>query len=69
MFAQDAADVSKQQLIDLTEGLSVKGCGISVIHSKRAGAVDYKTVPELKGVDLDKYRKKETQTVTIKIGE
>lgn len=68
-FAQDAADVSKQQLIDLTEGLSVKGCGISIMHSKRAGAVDYKAVPELKGVDLDKYRKKETAIVTVKIGE
>lgn len=68
-FAQDAADVSKQQLIDLTEGLNVKGCGVSIMHSKRAGAVDYKAVPELKGVDLDKYRKKETAIVTVKIGE
>jgi len=66
-FAQDAADEAKQALIDLTEGLNVKGCGVSVIHSSRAGSVDYKLVPELKGIDLDQYRKPATSTVTVKV--
>jgi len=61
------AEEAKQALIDLTEGLNVKGCGVSVIHSTRAGAVDYKLVPELKGIDLDQYRKAPTATVTVKV--
>lgn len=31
----------------------------------KAGAVDYKKIPELKGVDLSKYRKKNTEYYTI----
>jgi putative phage-type endonuclease len=65
--AQAVADEAKQALIDLTEGLDVKGCGVSIIHSTRAGAVDYKLVPELKGVDLTPFRKPETVTVTVKV--
>jgi len=65
--AQATADEAKQALIDLTEGLNVKGCGVSIIHSTRAGAVDYKLVPELKGIDLDQYRKAPTATVTVKV--
>lgn len=65
--AQAVADEAKQALIDLTEGLNVKGCGVSIIHSTRVGAVDYKLVPELKGVDLDQYRKAPTTTVTVKV--
>ncbi len=33
----------------------------------RIGAVDYGKIPELKGVDLDQYRKASTTTTTIKI--
>ena len=65
--AQAVADEAKKALIDLTEGLDVKGCGVSIIHSTRAGAVDYKLVPELKGVDLNPFRKPETVTVTVKV--
>jgi len=65
--AQAVADEAKQALIDMTEGLNVKGCGVSIIHSTRAGAVDYKLVPELKGVNLDAYRKPATATVTVKV--
>ena len=65
--AQDALDTAKQALIDLTDGLNVKGCGVSIIHSTRTGAVDYKLIPELKGIDLDQYRKPATTTVTVRI--
>ena len=65
--AQDALDTAKQALIDLTEGLNVKGCGVSIIHSTRAGAVDYKLIPVLKGLDLEPFRKAPTTTVTVRI--
>ena len=33
------------------------GCGVEVLKSFRRGAVDYAQVPELRGVNLEKYRK------------
>jgi predicted phage-related endonuclease len=33
------------------------GCGVEVLKSLRRGAVDYAQVPELRGVDLERYRK------------
>jgi len=33
------------------------GCGVEVLKSSRRGAVDYSAVPELRGVDLEPYRK------------
>ena len=33
------------------------GCGIEVLKSSRKGAVDYSAVPELRGVNLEPYRK------------
>lgn len=35
----------------------IKACGIALTYKTRKGNVDYKAVPELDGVDLDKYRK------------
>ena len=33
------------------------GCGVEVLKSFRKGAVDYTRVPELRGIDLERYRK------------
>ena len=33
------------------------GCGVEVLKSSRRGAVDYSAVPELRGVNLEPYRK------------
>jgi putative phage-type endonuclease len=33
------------------------GCGVEVVKSSRRGAVDYSAVPELRGVNLEPYRK------------
>jgi putative phage-type endonuclease len=65
--AQAANEAAKQALIDITEGLNVKGCGVSIIHSTRAGSVDYKIIPVLKGLDLTPFRKPDTATVTVKV--
>ncbi len=35
---------------------SEQGHGVTVTQYVKAGAVDYKKVPELKGVDLEGYR-------------
>jgi putative phage-type endonuclease len=41
------------------------GCGVEVLRSSRKGAVDYSTVPELRGVDLEPYRKPAVGVVKI----
>lgn len=51
----------KQELIALTNGKNSRGAGIQLTKCMRKGAVDYKSIPELIGVDLEGYRKKPTE--------
>lgn len=55
--AEHEESLLRQNLISLAEGQSCLGAGIKVQKIIRKGSVDYKSIPELKGVDLDKYRK------------
>ena len=41
------------------------GCGVEVLKSSRKGAVDYSAIPELRGVDLEPYRKPPVAVVKI----
>lgn len=41
--------------------------GLSIVRSYRVGNVDYKKIPELKGVNLDQYRGKSSQVVRIDV--
>lgn len=47
----------REKLITEAGERNTIGGGVRILMSGRAGSVDYKAVPELKGVDLDKYRK------------
>ena len=42
-----------------------QGAGVSVTRFWKAGAVNYKAVPELKGVNLEKYRGKLREEVRV----
>lgn len=44
----------------------VRGFGIKILKSEVKGSVDYKKIPELKGVNLDAYRKASTTRTSIK---
>jgi putative phage-type endonuclease len=44
-------------LADMATARRTYGCGVEVLKSSRKGAVDYSTVPELRGVNLEPYRK------------
>ena len=60
----------KEQLIALAEdsgGLAVGGITLKRIESK--GAVDYKAIPALQGIDLDAYRKPASVTWRININK
>ena len=45
------------------------GCGVEVLKSSRRGAVDYSTVPEIRGVNLEPYRKPPVAVVKINFVE
>jgi hypothetical protein len=51
-----ALDEAKAALVSLASHPSESGCGVSVSQFWKRGAVDYKKVPALKDVDLEKYR-------------
>ena len=51
-------DKAKAALVELSTHPSETGYGVTVTRFWKQGAVDYKKVPELAGVDLDPYRKK-----------
>jgi putative phage-type endonuclease len=47
----------REELISLSGQSNSKGAGISLCQIQRKGNVDYSKIPELKNVDLEKYRK------------
>jgi len=63
---QDKEKELRSILIHQCNNQSSTGWGVKVGKSLRRGAVDYSAIPELKGVDLDKYRKDSIEVWTIK---
>ncbi len=58
-----------EKLIALAEHPSEAGSGVSVSRFWKQGAVDYKQVPQLEGVDLDAYRKDGSIEVKVSVGK
>ncbi len=58
-------DHLRKQLIFLSTDSNTRGNGISLCKIQRKGQIVYDTIPELKGVDLDKYRKEPTTSWRI----
>lgn len=66
--ASDIFDALKKEIINTYKDLSrFRGHGIEVIKSVRKGNVDYKSIPQIKNVDLDRYRKGCTETITVRL--
>jgi putative phage-type endonuclease len=55
----------RESLENLSEGLNCRGGGIKISHSKRKGNIDYKSIPQLCGLDLEKYRKPDLLMIRI----
>lgn len=55
----------REQLIFLSGQSNVKGSGISMCQIKRKGNVDYSKIPQLKGIDLEPFRKDSINTWRI----
>jgi putative phage-type endonuclease len=54
--AAERLDSAKAALIELSQAPSEAGFGVTVTRYWKTGSVNYKAVPQLRGVDLDVYR-------------
>lgn len=57
----------RSRLQEYAKNGSVRGCGVRVMKLIRQGNVDYSSIPELKNVDLNKYRKKPSEYFRISL--
>jgi putative phage-type endonuclease len=67
--AADSADAvlaeAKAELVALAQWTKETGAGVSVTRFWKAGAVDYKRVPQLEGLDLEHFRGKSREEVRV----
>ncbi len=54
--ADERLESARKALVGLSAHPRETGGGVSVVRLWKAGNVDYKRIPELRGVDLDRYR-------------
>lgn len=47
----------RKEFIELENGQDCRGRGATIVKTTTRGSVDYSSIPELRGVDLNKYRK------------
>jgi putative phage-type endonuclease len=58
----------RDKLVKLAGDANVEGAGVKVYHSYTKGPINYKSIPALEGVDLEKFRAKGSERVTVKFG-
>ena len=63
----EQVDTAKAALIALADQPSETGFGVTVTRFWKQGSVDYKKVPELKGVDLDAYRSQGREEIRVSL--
>jgi len=57
----------RSRLLSLSDAQRAFGAGLELIRTNRKGAVNYGAIPELEGVDLERYRKKSVEVVKINL--
>ena len=55
----------RKSLINMSKNQNCQGGGIKIQKVMRKGSVDYKSIPQLDGVDLDEYRKDRVESWRI----
>ena len=65
--AASRLDEAKTRLIGLASHSSEKGSGVQVTRYWKAGNVDYKKVPQLAGIDLEKFRGASREEVRVSV--
>ncbi len=59
----------KDQLIAMANGDNCQGAGVKLTQFVRKGTVDYAAIPELKGLDLNPYRKAPIKGWLVSVGK
>lgn len=59
----------KKRLQNLSNGKNCRGAGISISHVTKKGSIDYKIIPELNNIDVEKYRKESITYCKINVGK
>ena len=62
-----AEEAARQRLSTMASARRTWGCGVEVVKGTRKGAVDYSSIPELREVDLERYRKPPVEVVKINL--
>jgi putative phage-type endonuclease len=65
--ADEVLEAARRRLLDLVMNPRETGAGVSVVKLFKPGNVDYKRVPELQGIDLDRYRGKGREEVRVTV--
>lgn len=65
---QEKEEALRRQIIHMSNRGNVKGCGIKVAKTIRRGSIDYRSVPEIQGMDLESYRKRDQEVWKITKG-
>jgi putative phage-type endonuclease len=60
-------EATRKTLVDLSRHPRETGAGVSVVRLWKPGNVDYKQVPELNGVDLERYRGGRKQEIRVSV--
>lgn len=64
---EEEKEMIRKRLIEISGNSNSMGAGITLSKFMRKGNVDYKAIPQLKEVDLEKYRKGTIETYRIGI--
>jgi putative phage-type endonuclease len=67
--ASASENAARKALERLATARRTYGCGVEVLRSLRKGAINYAAVPELRGVDLEPYRKPAVEVVRINLAD
>ena len=65
--ADTALEQARKALVGLLRHPRESGEGVNVVKLWKAGSVDYKAIPELRGVNLDRYRGKGREEVRVTV--
>lgn len=65
--AEQAFEAAKKEAVELAGGRCIQFGAVKVVLRTRKGNIEYKAIPELRNVDLEKYRKKSTEWWEVSI--
>jgi hypothetical protein len=60
---------AREEIVNISGGDSIQGHGVKLTRYWTKGSVDYKKIPELQNIDLDKYRKQGKEQIRLSISK